>query len=453
MRAPRFVSACVALLAASVGVAAPASAAATSPDTVTVSYLPASMTYVITPTTVTAAVGDWFTLANTLTSGDGSPLYYVSLVNASGVLSRDGTTCTNVSDCTVEDLSDGSATSVFAIDQLGTVNVVRVLNGDPQTIGTLTLSGADSGAAPDPALVYPTAYFNANGGACSGSLELTRRNGENEVVTAPTSSSCSREGYRLQGWAREATARTTSFGPGSPVPIGDESFTLYAVWAPLGAEITYDANVGDDVTCVDATGAAVPPGPGRVRTELTTSGLSVVPPCAPDNANLLLAGWAASGDGPVVYRLGQSLSDAGIAAGSILHVYAVWQPQISIPCPQGRAAPLWTISCTDFGAVPVGWRAVLEVRLTNQSRRAHALVVQPLPHVATNGTPVLDAPPGGCGAGGTVPPLSSCTFHVTWTPARAGPLDPQVPLVVCDVANATQCYRTAAAQGLRGTAY
>jgi uncharacterized repeat protein (TIGR02543 family) len=335
-------------------VAPPATAA--NVGTVTVSY---SMGYSVTPTTLSGVTGDTFFLANTLISGDNDANYYVSLVNQTGSVSLGGTPCLVDADCRVLDLFAGTATGTFTITGTGTVTVRRNYRGTLSTLGTITInSGSSTGTAiSDPALVYPTATLDTNGGTCTGTMQFTKMNGENGTVTLPTAQQCSRADYTFLGWARSATATATDFI--SMVPIGDESFTLYAVWRANGILLTYDANVGMDVPCLkngvnQATADArkvtvlVPSnirdavqvsGAGTVRWEQGT-GTDPQPNCSPPESTFL--GWSTRTGGPA--RDGGRAGDVvtgfpghpnGILPnGARVTLYAQW------------AAPKYTVTIT-----------------------------------------------------------------------------------------------------------
>lgn len=147
---------------------------------------------------------------------------------------------------------------------------------DPYAIRTLPASSSE----PDLALVYPTATLQPNGGSCEGVLVFTRAHGRNGTFDLPTA--CSREGYSLAGWARTPTSELPEFGSGWTVPIGDESFTLWAVWVPDGIAITYAANVADADACV---------GSARQLTVVSQPGdaLASQAPCTPPG--FALTGW------------------------------------------------------------------------------------------------------------------------------------------------------------------
>ena len=423
------------------GGAAPASAAA-SPASVTIQYVGGN--YQLSTDVIDAQVGDTFTVINEIF---GQTAY---LRNGSGAFEVAGDPCVG-NTCQITDGNTSPSNRItVTVVSTGTLTVAFSVSA---TTFTLTVGGA-SGPT-DPALVYPTANINANGGTCTGTLQFTKYNNQNSTITTSTGATCTRAQYRLAGWARSADSRSTVWAPGESVPIGNESFTMYAVWSPIGVEITYDSNIGDAGQCLNSSDVNVVPGPGRVSSTVTTTTLASAAPCRPQDKDLVLSGWATSGSGSVVYQLGESLTSARIAEGSVLRLFAVWQPTLSVICTQPRGVPLWTFSCTDFGDVPVGWEAVISVVVTNQRENARALklVAQPLNTSGVNGTLVAKPKEGDCDAALAVPPKGSCTLHYSWTPERAGSLSSGTSITVCQNGNINSCYRTALNSGLRGNAY
>ena len=199
-------SSAVLVLGLAIGVTPSASAA--DLGSVTVSY--SSGTYGITPSVLSGGAGDTFTLRNTLTSGDNASNFYVALQNETGSVSLGGTSCSTATDCQVLDLFAGTATGSFTVTGTGTVKVMRFYQTSPATqIGTITVGDGGSGAAvTDPALVYPTASIDANGGTCTGSTQYIKYQGQNAAsgtFTAPTADTCTRTNFSLAGWARSAT--------------------------------------------------------------------------------------------------------------------------------------------------------------------------------------------------------------------------------------------------------
>lgn len=247
---------------------------------------------------------------------------------------------------------------VFSSATEGTASLTIYGAGVNPTVLTINVGGA-SATLTDPALVYPTATIDPNGGTCTGTLQFTKMNGQNGTITTPTSSTCTRTGYTLRGWARSADARSVEWAPDTTVPIGTDSFTLYAVWAANGVEVTYDANVGLATPCL-AAGVNLPTAAERRSTTVVTaasSGQAVsvgadgtvrwtaatpVPPCSP--AGFTLAGWSTTPTGSVraggqandIVTSGDGIPSSGrVAPGADrLTLYAVW------------AAPTYGVSLT-----------------------------------------------------------------------------------------------------------
>jgi Listeria-Bacteroides repeat domain (List_Bact_rpt) len=398
--------------------------------------------YELQPATISGNVGDSFEFRNATSAFAET----VQLINGTGAIKNGNSDQL----CVTHSCYVAAGSSVnFVIVQAGTI---QIRNGSNVLFAVLTIAVGGASGPTDPALVYPTATLDPNGGICTGTLQFTKYNNQNGTITTPTSATCTRAQYTLAGWARSASSGVVDFAAGTVVPIGDESFTLYAVWSPIGAEITYDSNVGDVGQCVNSSGVNVAPGLGRVSTTVTTTTLASAAPCRPENKDLVLSGWATSGKGPVAYKLGESLTDAKLANGSKVRLFAVWQPTLTVTCIQGRALPLWTFSCTDFGDVPVGWEAVISVVVSTRHFGAHTLVAQPLDTANVNGTLVAKPKEGDCSAAVKVPTKGSCTLHYSWTPERAGSLSSGTTITVCRDGNPNNCYRTALNDGLRGNA-
>jgi len=286
------------LFAGMAGLAAPASAATTTPDTVTVSY---NMGYSVSPSSISGSVGDTFTLTETMSDNAAS---FVSLVNGTGAVTLGGTSCTTNSDCKVLDDMVGpphSSSGTFTIVSAGTVTVNRYLNGGATntTIGTLTIGeNSGTGGVTDPALVYPTVTFDANGGECPGVTSLTKRNGMNDSYSMPISLQCNRSGYILAGWANSATATSADYIQGFVANL-TESLTVYAVWRSNDLSIVYDANVGLATACTNSAGSDLATAAERRSTStVSRTGavtLASAPVCLP--AGFTLKAWNTRGDG------------------------------------------------------------------------------------------------------------------------------------------------------------
>jgi hypothetical protein len=339
-----------------------------------------------------------------------------------------------------------AGTAVLTIDAGISSSMVDAAFVDPTVVTITVVSGSTS---PPPAAMT----FDGNGGDCTVN-PLVRTGRLGETYALPSATECTRAGFTLDGWAfsPDATKPADPNTKAGAVVTFADSGTMYAVWRPVGVQVTYDANVADGDMCLDPAGNEVVPGLGRVATSLESRSLATAVPCRPADPALALAGWAVRGDGPVAYGLGVPLVDTDLITGSSARLYAVWLPPLQIRCAQGRGLPLATFDCTDYGTVPVGREAILEVRITNQGSKPRTLVPRPwAPTVGGNGTVTLVPMTGDCGPETTVPGRGSCTIHVSWISAQPGSLG-SVPLVVCLDGDARACYRPSSTQQLRGTA-
>lgn len=337
-------SSCAVAAGVLVGVAVPASAATASPASVSMDYSGGS--YALSADEVSGGAGDTFTFTNNVNQ----TLY---LRNAAGSIRVGATTCTST-DCPVSD-SGGSVTVTIV-----STGVIQVVGSSTWTI-TLVGGDASTSSPTDPALVYPTLYLNVNGGTCSGPTQFTKYRGENGRVTLPMGDSCTRDGYELKGWGADVWTPGVDdsvfmvFPPGWTVPIGPESFTVDAIWAPNGIEITYDANVGANDDCLVS----------GVNTDVRTSTLVVAvgsatatsAPCTP--AGMVLAGWSLDGNAVVARTLGESLPPSWVS-GSSHRLYAKWTVTYGVsisPATQVGAVnqpASVTISATRNGAPAAG---------------------------------------------------------------------------------------------------
>ena len=327
---------------------APTSSADASPGTVTVSVVGGVTS--LTSSTVQAEIGDTFVLQDN--TGDA---YGFFVRNNSGSVSAAGVSCTGAN-CTVDALIRPSIT--LTVTAFGTLTV----QANAADFATLTITaGSSGGGSAEPALVYPTATIDANGGTCTGPSQFIKASGQNAsggTLTAPTASSCTRTNYTLVGWALSAAATTSAFSAGSTVPIGDESFTLYAVWSPLGVEIRYNANVGNADQCTQGGTNVVGGARQSAAVVLQPGGaVAAAAPCTPVDARLV--GWSLTGNGPSVVAAGAALPSS-FAQGSSHVLYAKWQvtygltstPE-SVSVRQGESGSV-TFTATVNGAAAAG---------------------------------------------------------------------------------------------------
>ena len=348
MRRALAVASSAALVLGLTTVSTPPAQAVATPGTVTVSRVGAMAPFVtgLTSSTIQAEIGDTFILQDNTGAANG---FYVE--NRSGSVSRDDDPC--VAACIVA----GGASITLVVLAFGTLDVKA--NG--ADIAILTISSGSVSGPTDPALVYPTATINGNGGTCTGPSQFIKAPGQNAssgTLTAPTALSCTRTNYALLGWALAATAPTSAFSPGSTVPIGDGSFTLYAVWSPLGVEIRYNANVGNADQCMQGGSNVVGDARQSAAVVLQPGGaVASAAPCTPIDARLV--GWALTGDGPSVVAAGAALPSS-FAQGSSQVLYAKWQVTYgltssaeSVSVSQGESGSV-TFTATVNGAAAAG---------------------------------------------------------------------------------------------------
>ena len=271
---------------------------------------------VFSPNPLNGAVGDSFTVTN----NSGQTIEPIS-GRSTGVISHESSGTSP--DCFLQGaLCDvGNRTStVFYIRSLGTITFQGGGNAGPLRLE------AGGGGVTDPALVYPTASIDANGGTCTGSTQYIKYQGQNAAngtFTAPTADTCTRTNFSLAGWARSATG-SVEWQPGSTVPIGDEGFTLFAVWRPNGIEIVYDANVGLETQCL-SNGTNVTTAAERQTTPTVVPASSAVAaqaPCTPSGHTLI--GWSLTGSGPTTLVKGAALPAS--FTGTSQTLYAKWEP-------------------------------------------------------------------------------------------------------------------------------
>lgn len=419
--------------------ASAAFAATANPAIITVTY--GGSGNVVSSTTITGNVGDTFTLENDRNQDNGPS--FVSLVNGTGTVSMGATNCTTDSSCTVLDSTGAHNSAVFTITGLGTITARRYLysggSGVYSTINTITISASGGGSSgstisDDPATVYPSATLYVQGDCGSKRvLQFVKRDGANAMITLPTNAQCfSRDGSTLTGWTNQQPqaaprgASLQTFAPGQQIPIGDESFSLWAIWKPHGVRITYDSNVALADQCVDDTGTNLPL--ALLRSFMVTvdpsANLASAPSCHPKDPQNVFAGWKINNTG-ALYAPGARLNSGTttFAGGDEVRMSAVWQPTRTLTCQQGRAglvrppaSLLITQQCgTDFGFVPVGWTAIIPSAWRNNATMPLSI------NVSVNGTHSEDVrvlPTSTCGP--VQSPGSTCQVNLAWTPQQTG---------------------------------
>lgn len=336
---------------------APAMAASASPAAIVVDC--GDATNGVSPTTITGQVGDTFTIDNTAGAGTCTFTSYSGVVSASDLDGSDQLASGDVSTVTI--LAAGTFT-------------VEANSGSPQPM-TVVIGTASS-------VPEYTISFDANGGACGAAAQsITAASGE--WYALPTDGTgpyeCHRDYYVLTGWSHGSTVLkpggeqeapdlvvpspsipTTpripgtgarirqAFAPAGPWARSSEaanasvasttaaqladSEILYAVWTPMGVEITYDANVAAADSCQDSTGTDLAVVDRSTEAEVhfagTDDSLATSAPCAPPGpggTTLPLAGWALTGDGPVAYAPGVDLTMTKFLHGTRQTLYAVWK--------------------------------------------------------------------------------------------------------------------------------
>ena len=192
-------------------------------------------------------------------------------------------------DCSTFCVLTKGNSAAYVIDATSDVSIYEYPGGAPgPLIGTLTFGGGAPVVDPS---TYPRVTFDPNDGACTGDLTLANDGTSNTQYSMLTSSRCSRAGFTLAGWATSASATSASYQPGFLADL-TESLTVYAVWTPVGVAVTYDANVGMETACLNATGANETTAAARTSgpTALTpTSASATTAPCTP--TGFRLQGW------------------------------------------------------------------------------------------------------------------------------------------------------------------
>jgi len=262
------------LMAGLMGLASPASAV--PPAVVTVSGDASPFT--MTPTSLDLSVGDSFDISDEITAVAGD-VYIVGAI----------TRTVDPRDCSTFCVLTKGSSAAYVIDATSDVSIYEYPGGAPgPLIGTLTFGGGAPVVDPS---TYPRVTFDPNDGACTGDLTLANDGTSNTQYSMLTSSRCSRAGFTLAGWATSASATSASYQPGFLADL-TESLTVYAVWTPVGVAVTYDANVGMETACLNATGANETTAAARTSgpTALTpTSASATTAPCTP--TGFRLQGW------------------------------------------------------------------------------------------------------------------------------------------------------------------
>lgn len=153
-----------------------------------------------------------------------------------------------------------------------------------------------------------TVKLDANGGVNTVADKTVKYT---ESFRLPTVTECTREGYRLIGWATDKNA-AASYTPGqtlsSLTTTDNSTITLYAVWAQNSYTVAFDANGGSgSAPSVNVTGTA----------SIT------LPSTAFTKTGYTLLGWSTDKSATAAtYTPGQSVNN--LAASGTVTLYAVW---------------------------------------------------------------------------------------------------------------------------------
>lgn len=215
------------LAAAGLALCGAGAASGAALGTVTVAYVPGSMSYTITPQSLTGGPGDTFTVANTMSSLNA----WLSLVNATGQATAGGTACATDASCRVVDAA-GSASGSFTVVSPGTFTFRRTLDGGSSyaTLGTLTIS--EPAPAPSGPVITVTGV-NPGSGLTTGE----------EVITIT--------GSGFSGGA----APTVSLGGTAATGVSVVNDTTVTAITPARAAGTVDVSVARDGGIGTAAGA------------------------------------------------------------------------------------------------------------------------------------------------------------------------------------------------------
>jgi plastocyanin len=276
----------------------------------------------VTSTTITGQPGDTVTIANTSGSNACDFAGIAGVVTVTNLNGSNQLTAGNTATVTIVAAGAFTVTPTASSPIAGTMTIVI---GNPTTQPEYDVT------------------FNANGGTCTFNPP-TISVASGDWYALPTegtgSFQCFRENYALLGWIRQGTLLFGGSAQQAPdVPVGNQAqaadhVTLFAVWQPLGLELTLDANVAEVDWCMNSAGQDI----GLAQRSETFVvpedaimgyALPTQAPCTPPRH--ILIGWATAGDAtsnPIT-----TLPDQDLGLSS-LTLYAVWKnPCISPPGP------------------------------------------------------------------------------------------------------------------------
>ena len=283
--------------------ASPAAAATASPASITVDC---GLANGVTATSITGEIGDTLAIDNT---AGGQACRFSSFIGVISATNLDGS----------NDLAAG-ATSTITVLAAGTFVITP--QGGSGTATTMTVVIG----VPYPAPEY-VVTFDANGGNCSSNpLTITATSGDWYALPTDGTGSyqCHKDDYTLIGWSHGSTvqlpgeaarvpdlklASSSSDGSGLTHAAVADHTTLFAVWAPIGVEIVYDANVAASDTCVNDAGDNVSVEQRSVTRvvypQVEPVSFADTPPCLPVDGlgqRLTFRGWSLATDGAVGAR-------------------------------------------------------------------------------------------------------------------------------------------------------
>jgi len=281
----------------------PAAAATASPASITVDC---GLANGVTATTITGEIGDTLAIDNT---AGGQACRFSSYVGVISATNLDGS----------NDLAAG-ATSTITVLTAGTFVTTPQGGGGTATTMTVVIG------VPNPAPEY-VVTFDGNGGNCSSNpLTITATSGDWYALPTDGTGSyqCHKDDYTLIGWSHGSTvqlpgeaarvpdlklASSSSDGSGLTHAAVADHTTLFAVWAPVGVEIVYDANVAASDTCLNDAGDNVPVEQRSVTRvvypQVEPVSFADTPPCLPVDGlgqRLTFRGWSLATDGSVGAR-------------------------------------------------------------------------------------------------------------------------------------------------------
>lgn len=267
----------------------------------------------VTSTTITGQPGDTMTITNTSGSNACTFAAMTGVVTVGGLNGSNELTSGAQADVTIVAAGTFTVTPSSASPVTGTMTVA---------IGTPVLQQEYN------------VTFDANGGTCNLTSQ-TIAVAAGDWYALPTegtdSFQCYRDGYSLAGWMRNDTLL---FGGGPQqapdIPVGNQASAadhvmLFAVWIPLGLELTLDANVGISDQCLSAAGANLPVAERSVTTLIPFGSvvgyeLPASPPCVPPNYEFL--GWGLTGNASGRNLTALPSEDLGV---QFLTLYAMWR--------------------------------------------------------------------------------------------------------------------------------